>query len=487
MSGAELASSTQVRRLAIAGRLDLALLGAIGIASVWSLAFAIVALHRHDTVRSHRFDLGNMVQAVWSTAHGRPLDVTVATGEQMSRLGVHVDPILALFAPLWWLFPTPSLLLVIQALALGSGAVAVFLLARRHLEVDAAALLVAAAYLLYPSVAWNTVNDFHPITLAIPLLLFATLFLDAGRLRPFALCAGLALLTGELIGLTVGALGLWYAVSRRERRVGAVIAVVGFGWTALCLKVIVPAFAGGDSSVFYGNFENVGGSPAGMVRTAFTEPGRLISELTTLEDIRYLLLLLVPLLGMCFASSLVLVAVPQLALNMLADQQSTTLPQYQYVAGALPFLFAATVFGLAKLGPKRRPFIGLALAGACAVTLALIPPRPGLEPYVFAERDSSAHLAALEQAVSLVPGSAAVSSTNRVGGQLSARRYVYSFPERDRADWVIVDRDDPWLAVGRLEGDQPLLFRKHLAGLKADRRFRVVFERDGVSAYRRVA
>jgi hypothetical protein len=39
-----------------------------------------------------------MVQAVANTAHGRFLEVTGVDGRQMSRLGAHVDPILAAFA-----------------------------------------------------------------------------------------------------------------------------------------------------------------------------------------------------------------------------------------------------------------------------------------------------------------------------------------------------------------------------------------------------
>ena len=57
-----------------------------------------------------RFDLGNMVQAVYNTAHGHFLEIT--TGElkprQMSRLGSHVDPILALFALPWLVWPSPD-------------------------------------------------------------------------------------------------------------------------------------------------------------------------------------------------------------------------------------------------------------------------------------------------------------------------------------------------------------------------------------------
>ena len=74
--------------------------------------YGALSLLRHRAFSTGRFDLGNMVQAVWSTAHGRPLEATTLTGEQFTRLGAHFDPILVLFAPLWWLWPHPGLLLV---------------------------------------------------------------------------------------------------------------------------------------------------------------------------------------------------------------------------------------------------------------------------------------------------------------------------------------------------------------------------------------
>jgi hypothetical protein len=105
---------------------------------------------------------------------------------------------------------------------------------------------------------------------------------------------------------------------------------------------------------------------------------------------------------------------------------------------------------------------------------------------MYAKRDSERHLQAIQDALALVPQDAPVSTTNRLGGQVSDRRYVFSFPTRDRADWVVVDRRDPWLAIAG-EGDAPSLFRSELAKLAADRRFRMVFARNDVAAYRRVA
>jgi uncharacterized membrane protein len=141
------------------------------VAALWAaiasfaVGFSALSVLRHDAFATGRFDLGNMVQAVWSTAHGHPLRVTDLRGAQVLRLGAHVDPVLALFAPLWWIWPSPDLLLVAQGVALALGALPVFLLARKHLRSGRAGVAFALAYLLYPATTWTALNEFHPVAL----------------------------------------------------------------------------------------------------------------------------------------------------------------------------------------------------------------------------------------------------------------------------------------------------------------------------------
>src|SRR5256714_2618574 len=108
--------------------------------AAYATAFAALSVLRHRAFETGRFDLGNMVQAVWSTAHGHLLEVTNLHGAQISRLAAHVDPILIVFAPLWWIWPSPSLLLTAQALAVALGALPLFWLARKHTGSEPAAL-----------------------------------------------------------------------------------------------------------------------------------------------------------------------------------------------------------------------------------------------------------------------------------------------------------------------------------------------------------
>ena len=114
------------------------------------------------------------------------------------------------------------MLLVAQAVAIALGALPVFWLARKHLGSERAALGFALAYLLYPPTQWLTLNEFHPVALACPLLLFAFWYLDEDRLVPFAACRDRwPRLTKEEIALVVAGFGIWYALAHGRRWTGA--------------------------------------------------------------------------------------------------------------------------------------------------------------------------------------------------------------------------------------------------------------------------
>lgn len=441
--------------------------------------------------RTGRFDLGNMVQAVWSTAHGRPLEVTTgATGEQMVRLGGHVDPFLALLAPLWIVWPSPLSLAFAQIAVVSLGALPVFWLGRLHLGSERAAGLLALAYLAYPWVATSAAAAIHPVTFAIPLLLFCIWYLETDRLVLFSVCAALSMTTGELMGLPVLGLGIWFAVARGRRRAGTMIAASGLAWTLLAVYVLVPAFAGKES-MFYGFYDGVGGSPQGVVRTLFTHPGTIAAALVEPHDIVYLVWLGLPLLFLFLLSpGLAAVALPQLLANGLSDFRSMTDPRYHSVAAVIPFLIAATVLGIARLRVERRTVAAAAIL-VCSATLAsVVGPwarAAGVVPLGGRETPSSARVAALGDAVALVPAGVPVSVSNGPGAHLSDRRYVYSVPNLGRAEWVVVDLADPWIVTtdSPILTNHPEVVRELVTRLSRDPVWERVFERAGVVVFRR--
>jgi len=455
----------------------------------WALTLAVIVRDRHADFRYARFDLGNMVQAVWSTAEGRPLEITHAvTGEQLPRLASHVDPILVLLAPLWLLWPSPVVLAMVQVAAVAVGAIPVFLLARKHAESEVVGAVLALAYLAYPWTPWAAVDAFHPVALAIPLLLFAIWFLDADRLVAFTVCAILTASTAELMGLLIAGLGVWYALARGRSRPGLAIAVSGAAWTLFSVYVVVPAFYDAPSA-YYGVFTEVGGSPAGVLKTALTEPLTILREITGPEDFLYLFLVGAPVAGaFLLAPGLAAVALPSLAVNVLAIPSGTTDPHEHYISGILPILFGAVAIGIGRVSPLwRLRTAGVVLAVAFAATVALGPwPRTllgaaGWDPL----NTDRAYVRVLERAVALVPEDAPVSATNRVGSHLSARRYFYSVPVLGRAEWIVLEADDAWLpdSVG---GDRDRRrLRAFLRQVERTPDWMNVFEQDGVYVFRR--
>jgi uncharacterized membrane protein len=470
--------------------------------AAYATGFGALSVLRHRAFETGRFDLGNMVQAVWTTAHGHPLRATDLTGDQISRLAAHVDPILILFAPLWWLWPSPSMLLTVQAIAVALGALPVYWLARKHfaataglseLDVGRAALGFALAYLLLPAVQWLTLNEFHPVALACPLLLYTFWFLDENRLIPAAVFGALAALTKEEIGLVLAGFAVWYAIAKRRRVAGVALAVAAGAWAAIAIGVVIPHFNAGASSSFYSRYSEVGGSPSGVLRTAVHHPWSIVTASFDHRGVHYLLQLLVPLAGLFLAAPLVLVAaLPELGINLLSATPTQTSIHFHYTAAEIPPLMVASVLGAARLArgrPQRVvPIATLAVVVALAANyrLGAIPlwaALPGGEDYSSAASRVTAHDEIAARALRLIPQDDVVSASNSLGAHLSARPRVLSFPFIEDARWVAVDETQP----GYADRLAPLPTAVQLVRLRRNPEWRLVFQEDGVLVFERRA
>jgi uncharacterized membrane protein len=445
--------------------------------AAYAVLFLLAAIVHYAVFKEARLDNGDMVQSIWNTLHGRFLEMTTATGHQSDRLGFHVDPFLLLFVPLFWIWSSPALLLVVQVLAVVSGALPVFWLARKHLDSSRAAAHFTFAYLLYPATQFNafTIGDgFHSVSLALPLVLYAVWFLDEERPVAFSVVALLAFTTKEEIPLAIGCLGIWYAVRRGRRMFGASVFAVGLAFTLFNFLWVIPHFSPTGADPYAGRYRAVGGTPRGIAHKLFIDPLAFVHAVATGHKAAYIILLLVPFLGLWLLEPLlVLGAVPELVIDLLSSQGFQTSIAYQYTAGIAPFVVAASIFGVARF---RHQAIRLSMWVLVMTALvAFLSPINQLGHNIRAL--GSPLVSAKAHALSLIPDGVPVSASNELAGRLSERRYIYTFPAVKRSRWIVVD-----IADGTRH---PPDFRRKARQYEADRAWRVVFSSHGVTVLRK--
>ena len=319
-------------------------------AVLFAAIYGLLSWLKYRAYMDARFDLGNMVQAVYNTAHGHFLEIT--TGElkprQMSRLGSHVDPILALFALPWLVWPSPVMLLVLQAVIVATGAWPAYRLGTRVTRDPRAGAFLAGAYLLYPAVGFLVLNEFHPVALATPLLLWAFLYIEEGRwlwALPFIV---LAAVCKETVPLVIGAMGVYFAIRKRSWR-PLILTAAAAAYFAVAVWVIIPHF-NGDQSAFIARYGDYGQGAGEVVKTAVTHPGQTVADVAALGNLHYWLKLLWPLgFASVFSPLTVLIAAPELLLNALSATTFQRRIEFHYTALEIPFLFAAAVLGVMRL------------------------------------------------------------------------------------------------------------------------------------------
>jgi len=347
-----------------------------GLSAVFALVVGRLKLLQHERLQTSAFDLGVYANVLWNTAHGRPF---FNAFDGRSFLGQHFIPALALLAPLLRVWSDAAALLAFQSAALALAIPAVYLLAERELDDRRAALGFAALCAVFAPLHRASAYDFHPATLAVPLLAWSLYFWRSGRRTALLATLALTALVQEDLPLVLvgfGAYAAWEASRRRDRngrRDGLVVAAVAAPYFALVVFVLMPHFAGGWRASYWEYYARLGMTPGSLAAGFVLHPWRLWA--LTLGDPEKAAAVL-GLVG--FTSGLILLAPREalllaipLALNLISANPAQYRLQAHYSATMIPFLFYAMIAGYARLsrrgalrGPRALAALALAAAGS---------------------------------------------------------------------------------------------------------------------------
>ena len=448
-------------------------------AAIFGALYCAIALFRYQHFVWSSWDLGIFTQVVSSYAH---LDVpTVAIrGPGFNALGDHFSPALAVLAVPYAVFPDPTTLLVAQALLLAWSILPIHRLASRRLGFRPG-LAVTVAYGASFGVVQAVLVDFHEVALAAPLMAYAVEGLVERRWRQVVIATLPLVLVKEDLGVTVAAIGLVCAV-RGRGRLGALLAGFGLAASALEIFVLIPAFSSTANYAYFAQFGATEGGRSSIL--TFLRSGNPF--LGVGEKVGTLLKLTAVTAGLCWFSSLALVALPTLAWRFASANSSYWGTDWHYDLILMPVLFGAAIEVLARLSSSDRPTARwysqaapLAMAGLAVIVFALSPAAAVANPAAW---ESTPRQRALDAALREIPPGAVVQSDLGMLTHVAGRNPVSFLGTANAAlpSYIVTDVTAGWTPP--LPEDAPAYF----AQLYPGHTWQVVSATDGVMVLRLV-
>ena len=453
-----------------------------------------LTLHRHFSFYSS-YDQGIFNQVFWNSIHGNLFQSTLSSqlstnvihgGEVPDvgyhRLGQHFTPALLLWLPIYYLFPHPATLTVLQAAFVTAAGLVLYALARVHLE-PAIASLITISFYGANAVIGPTLGNFHDIS-QIPLFVFSLLLAMEKRCWwLFWVLVICVLAVREDSGITLFGVGVYLILSRRYPRIGIAVCLASALYVLTLTNLIMPLFSDDVSKRFM--LENFGQYAEGdqastleIIVNMITNPRLLIKELFTpfWDTFKYLLGQWLPLAFVpIFAPGAWAISLFPLLKLFLSKGDLVLSISIRYAISVTPGLFYGSILWWSgqgfgnfttnkslsdcqprKLRPKFRRFWIFCI---CLSTFFTITSNPSetlyflvptaLKPLVYVSAPEQwSYSSRIQALLAKIPDDASVSGTTCLIPHLSSRREVIRLPgleikndqqEINQVDYVIAD------------------------------------------------
>lgn len=398
-------------------------------------------------------DLSSHLQGLWLIGEGYEPRSSVAGHNLLWEQAAFIlYPVAGLTA----LFPDQPTLLALQASALALAVVPLWRIARDvgSLKSGAAAAVVFA-YCAYPAVHSVNLSDFHPEALAVPSLFAAVLTALRGRWKLFGVFALLAVACRSDLAFALSGLGLLVLLEGR-RRPGAVISLGGLAYGLVSMTAIQPRFNGGKFPHIEAFSDFGSGHPGSVLWGFISAPHQVLADALSQANFQMIVFLLAPVMLLPLVAPRYLIpVVPLFGLYLVADVPPGQLAGASQTVPMIPFVFAATVFALARSGRVlvERVNVDRRLLTALVLTAGLFflrdaPSSLYQEPWDWGRRDTM-DLARQEVAES-IPPDASVRASEQILPLLSDRTRLYvlnttgdpdsaAVAATPKVEWIVFD------------------------------------------------
>lgn len=311
---------------------------------LYTAVLASLSAIRYQAWFATGWDLGLYEQGLWAIwHHGLFADSSLTHRPIVAESG---SLILWALAPLYHIGGT-GLLFALQSFGFGLGYLGIIRIGE-DLAVDARTRhVIGLVYLIYPALFAANLYDFHPATLAVPLLFGAVHLALKQRWFTYAALVLLTLTMNDVTALAVIGLGLGMAFWSRDvhRYAGILTALGGFFWLVWMTGYFLPHFT--HQSFWLPYYQAFGPSAHDALVSIANRPWILFRWLHSLRSLEYVAFIIGPVVGFLLFKSRwqawtwFLGALFIVELNGLSSNLGQTDPFDQYSVLAIPAIFVA--------------------------------------------------------------------------------------------------------------------------------------------------
>ncbi len=359
----------------------------------------------------------------------------------LSHFAVHFSPILYLGLPFYLIFPHPSTILAVQAVAVALGIIPLYKLSKHFNLSNNKTLAIIIMYALHPTVIANNFYYFHENCFLTVFLLYLFYFAEKKKAIPTYIFALLTMMVKEDAPIYVLFFGLYLLLANKSKIKGAVLCSMSVVYFAVVTK-LMSIYGHGIMTYRYENFifeEN--GSIYSVILNVIKNPTYVFDQLLKAEKLEFLILMLVPLALLPFAikkpSNLVLLF-PMVLINLMTEYVYQYDIGFQYTYATVAFLFYLVIINVSTLSSKHAK--NLLLCGVCASLVFFASVNLyRIESFeIFNQEKEEVEI--INKALDAIPEDKSIKSTSFFIPALWNRDVVYEYKYSDKeTDYVVFD------------------------------------------------
>ncbi|MCX5713905.1 MAG: DUF2079 domain-containing protein [Candidatus Omnitrophica bacterium] len=393
-------------------------------------------------------------QVLWTTLHGKLMWGSFLGINGLCHLAEHVTLTILLWLPLYFIFPFPATLSIVQVFLLGTSAVIVYLIAKDKID-SGAALMFTLFYLTNNFIIQAVIEGFQTRTMTVPFCFFAFYFLFKKQYFWFSVFLFLLALSHGIGCLIVCMFGLYLVFAQRELFLGALIFILSLAWFFISIKIIQPHLGLAEplGALHFVAGGKILSSPADIMQYCFAHPIIVFKEMFTDTKFDYLLRLFLP-LGFLplFSPQELLVGLPVFLQNFALSKHLIGIEIPRYTMLLIPALFISSINSVSYLCKKwrrARIYIFALLFISWAFSTYKFIWDPSYNPRFLqvlsrVPDELRVHRKALQIISKLVPANASVCADMKAMPFLANRFELYDMPFHIKeSDYLLIDTKDP--------------------------------------------